>query len=280
MESAIFGFLGVIIGALIAVFKDYYFQKKKDEKNAKYLATVVLFELERYASACADVVGDNGLCEGQPDPNGYYTVQVPIPKDAIYKMSWTKAVDEKLKNDLELTAHAAYDHGCELIKDARMLFESHRYSTALALAILAEEEFSKAFTLKQSAENLRWDSTVYNSLRDHASKQGLAQAVVNYIAWEKARARASGGFKSAYPDANKVREIVAAEKAQLNQKLKDRRKQDALYVSITKDGKIQSLPKKFIREDAEKGLLDTENFQDNVALLLGDQDALERFFKL
>ncbi|QDC44764.1 AbiV family abortive infection protein [Methylophilus medardicus] len=195
-------------------------------------------------------------------------------------MSWTRSVDEKLKNDLEISAQAVYDHGCELIKDARLFFESHRYSSALALAILAEEELSKAFVLKQSAENLRWDSTVYNSLRDHASKQGLAQAVVNYIEWEKARARALGGFKSAYPDANKVRDIVAAEKAQLRQKVKDRCKQDALYVSITKDGKIQSLPKKFTREDAEKSLLDTEKFQDNVALLLGDKDALERFFRL
>ncbi len=196
------------------------------------------------------------------------------------KPGWIKTVDEKLRNKLKLAAQAAYDNGCELCKDARLLFESHRYSRALALAILAEEEFSKAFTLKLSAENKRWDSTLYNSLRDHASKQGIAQAVVNYISWEKAKARELGGFKSAYPDANKVREVVAAEKAQLSKKVKDRLKQSALYVSITKDGKINSLPKKLTREDAEKSLLDTESFQTNVAILLGDEAELERFFKL
>ncbi|QDC44765.1 hypothetical protein [Methylophilus medardicus] len=113
MESAIIGLLGVIIGALITVFKDYYFQKKKDEKDAKYLATLVSFELERYASACADVVGDDGLCEGQPDANGFNSVQVPVPKfePLLIKGEWTALPQDIMYEVLDLPhkAEAAND---------------------------------------------------------------------------------------------------------------------------------------------------------------------------
>lgn len=193
---------------------------------------------------------------------------------------WKKDVDEQLMKDLELAAHAAYDNGCELSLDARLLFESHRYSRATALAILAEEEFSKAFTLKLSADNKRWDSALYASLRSHAIKQGLAEAVVNYIEVEKAKARWIGGFTSAYPDEKKVKEVVAAAKERLRKPVKDHLKQDALYVSISKEGKIKSIPKNITREEAENSLFQTELFKINVDILFGDESALERFFTL
>lgn len=193
---------------------------------------------------------------------------------------WTKNVDEQLTKDLELAAHAAYDNGCELSIDARLLFESDRYSRATALAILAEEEFSKAFTLKLSAENKRWDSALFDSLRSHAIKQGLAEAVVNYIEREKARARWLGGFSSAFPDEKKVKEVVAAAKLRLRNPVKDHLKQDALYVSISKEGKIKSIPKNITRKEAENSLFETELFKINVDILFGDESALERFFTL
>lgn len=195
-------------------------------------------------------------------------------------LGWKKDVDEQLTKDLELAAHAAYDNGCELSIDARLLFESHRYSRATALAILAEEEFSKAFTLKLSADNKRWDSTLYDSLRSHAIKQGLAEAVVNFIEAEKAKARWIGGFTSAYPDEKKAKEFVAAAKKRLRKPVKDHLKQDALYVAISKEGKIKSIPKNITREEAENSLFQTELFKINVDILFGDESALERFFTL
>lgn len=193
---------------------------------------------------------------------------------------WKKHVDERLKLDLEKAAKAAFENGCELIKDARLLFDAQRYPRATALAILAEEEFCKAFTLKLSAINSRWDSTIFNALLNHSSKQGLAEAVVNQADWERENARRLGGFKSEYPDVIKAREIVAAAKERSHKREKDKLKQDALYVSIFKDGKIKSLPKEISKEDAESSLLFTEKFQDHVALLLGDRGALERFLKI
>jgi len=108
MESAIFGFLGVIIGSLIAVAKDYLFQKKKDEKDAKYLSALVSFELERYASLCADVVGDNGLCEGQPDERGYSRTQVDTPKfePLLIKGEWTTLPPDLMYEILDLPHRA------------------------------------------------------------------------------------------------------------------------------------------------------------------------------
>jgi hypothetical protein len=113
MESAIIGFIGVIIGALTTVFKDYYFQKKKDEKDAKYLAALLSFELDRYASACADVVGDDGLCEGQPDPNGYYRVQVSIPvfEPLLIKGEWTALPQDIMYEVLDLPHKAEAANG-------------------------------------------------------------------------------------------------------------------------------------------------------------------------
>ncbi|PPC83169.1 MAG: hypothetical protein CTY38_04870 [Methylotenera sp.] len=108
MESAISGFVGVIIGALIAVFKEYYFQKKKDQKDARYLSALVSFELERYASLCADVVGDNGLCQGQPDERGYSRTQVNIPKfePLLIKGEWTTLPTGLMYEILDLPHHA------------------------------------------------------------------------------------------------------------------------------------------------------------------------------
>lgn len=44
---------------------------------------------------------------------------------------------------------------------------------------------------------------------------------------------------------------MAAAKERSHKREKDKIKQDSLYVSIFKDGKINSLPKDFTKEDAE-----------------------------
>lgn len=80
MESAIFGLVGVALGALLAVAREWWFQNRKNRKDAEYLSILVSCELERYAARCAEVVGDDGLCEGRPDENGYSSIQVQTPK--------------------------------------------------------------------------------------------------------------------------------------------------------------------------------------------------------
>lgn len=80
MESAIFGLIGVVRSALLTVARKWWFQNRKDKKDAEYLSILVSCELERYAAPCAEVVGDDGLCQGEPDENGCHSIQVAAPK--------------------------------------------------------------------------------------------------------------------------------------------------------------------------------------------------------
>ncbi|MFM2059996.1 MAG: hypothetical protein RLY71_4381 [Pseudomonadota bacterium] len=80
MESAIFGLVGVALGALLTVVREWWFQSRKNKKDAEYLAILVSCELERYALCCAEVVGDDGLYQGRPDERGYSSIQVEAPK--------------------------------------------------------------------------------------------------------------------------------------------------------------------------------------------------------
>lgn len=90
MESAIFGLVGVALGALLTVVREWWFQSRKNRKDAEYLAIQVSCELERYVARCADVVGDDGLYHGQPDERGYHTIQVETPKfdPMSFKVEW------------------------------------------------------------------------------------------------------------------------------------------------------------------------------------------------
>jgi hypothetical protein len=56
VESAIFGLLGVITGSLLATAKEWFFEHRKSEKDAKYLAILVSRELQRFRTACGEVV--------------------------------------------------------------------------------------------------------------------------------------------------------------------------------------------------------------------------------
>lgn len=80
MESAIFGLIGVALGALLTVFREWWFQSRKNRKDAKYLSALISCELERYVAGCAEVVRDDGMSEGWPDENGFCTIQVEAPK--------------------------------------------------------------------------------------------------------------------------------------------------------------------------------------------------------
>jgi len=79
MESAIFGLIGVALGALLTIAREWWFQKRKNRKDAEYLSIQVSCELERYVARCAEVVADDGLYRGQPDEDGYHKCQVVAP---------------------------------------------------------------------------------------------------------------------------------------------------------------------------------------------------------
>jgi len=80
MESAIFGLVGVFLGAVLTVAREWWFQSRKTRKDAEYLSIQVSCELERYVAMCAEVVGDDGLCDGLPDEDGCHSIQVQAPE--------------------------------------------------------------------------------------------------------------------------------------------------------------------------------------------------------
>ncbi|HEY8084510.1 MAG TPA: hypothetical protein VIE69_02775 [Methylophilaceae bacterium] len=80
MEAAIFGLIGVALGSLLSIFKDWLFQRTKNRKDAEYLSIRVSCTLEEYVARCAEVVADDGLYHGQPDENGYSYTQVLPPR--------------------------------------------------------------------------------------------------------------------------------------------------------------------------------------------------------
>ena len=79
MEAAIFGLVGVALGAVLTLVREWWLQSRKNRKDAEYLSVLVSCALESYAGRCAEVVADDGLSKGQPDEHGYSQRQVEEP---------------------------------------------------------------------------------------------------------------------------------------------------------------------------------------------------------
>lgn len=101
---AIFGLMGVILGAVLTYWREHLLQRKKEKKDAAYLAVVVSAALERFSAACARVVNDDGLCEGHPDEDGCRSAQVKIPKfdPELLDVEWRSLPAELMYDVLDL----------------------------------------------------------------------------------------------------------------------------------------------------------------------------------
>src|SRR5580700_8210415 len=73
------------------------------------------------------------------------------------------------------TSSGCFENGKKLLEDAKLLFEWDRFSTALALSILAQEEFAKAFLLTLVEDDaLPWLPEIHQSMAKHQCKHLLA----------------------------------------------------------------------------------------------------------
>src|SRR3954453_20364687 len=78
---------------------------------------------------------------------------------------------QHLERSIDLTT----TNGKRLLEDASFLFDWDRFGTALALAVLAQEEFAKAFLLQLVADGaLPWIPEVQRSTARHQCKHLLA----------------------------------------------------------------------------------------------------------
>jgi len=90
---------------------------------------------------------------------------------------------------LSKSISACEENGAKLIEDAKLLRDWDRYSTALALAVLAQEEFAKAFILRLVAdEALPWTLEVRTSIARHQCKHLLALVMEWLPPWDRANA--------------------------------------------------------------------------------------------
>lgn len=81
-----------------------------------------------------------------------------------------------MKPEIFLRSMAACnENGQRLLEDAKTMLDWDRFSTALALAVLAQEEFAKAFLLQLVVDDaLPWVPEVQRSMARHQSKHLLA----------------------------------------------------------------------------------------------------------
>lgn len=92
---------------------------------------------------------------------------------------------------LSVSISAVRDNGRKLIEDAKLLFDWDRYSTATALAVLAQEEFAKAFLLELVRDDaLPWIPEVQGSMARHQCKHLLGIVMewlppVDGTSWKK-----------------------------------------------------------------------------------------------
>lgn len=79
------------------------------------------------------------------------------------------------KETLSKSISTITTNGNQLLGDAKLLFDFDRFSTALALAVLAQEEFAKAFLLQLVIDGaLPWLPEIRRSMARHECKHLLA----------------------------------------------------------------------------------------------------------
>jgi AbiV family abortive infection protein len=96
------------------------------------------------------------------------------------------------KSQFLKAAEACLANGDRLLYDADwVLYEEHRAATSLTLAMIAQEEFAKAFLLLLVDRGvICWNSFLHRATRDHVCKQ-LVGLVLSYLApdWDEERKR-------------------------------------------------------------------------------------------
>ncbi len=184
---------------------------------------------------------------------------------------------------------ACVENGQRLLEDAEWL-GTDRSVTTVALCILAQEEFAKAFLLHLVSEGIvPWSAKVRESLRNHRHKQ-LLGLIMDWLSPSddefsaRIKMRPRGTMLPAHvADAMKLfvekvqpqghiscppaaRDPMALSIADGD---RDKLKQDALYVRLSEDGDVINVPTQVTAETASAELDRTKRLSDLVRPLQG-----------
>jgi AbiV family abortive infection protein len=167
-------------------------------------------------------------------------------------------------------------NGKRLLDDAQLLFDFGRVPSAYAISMLSQEEFAKAFILLLVKDGaIPWNREIWKSTQDHTCKQLLIvvmeylnPTIEEFIDWVKSD-NLERPFTPSVADAiniyrhEKVRRWqnanwVWAEEtrydataSKIARGVIEKRKQNALYVRLTKTSDIACLPSSVTKEMVE-----------------------------
>lgn len=196
------------------------------------------------------------------------------------KEPWIDTMTPELKNVIEQTALASYANACDLLTNAKLLLGANRYARAGALVILSEEEFSKAFTLLICAQQRRWDSVIYDALRRHPKKQGIAAAMRDYFEWfvdnyscvmKVNQLSFIPATPAILPNRERWEELIATTNRGIKSEKRERYKQSLLYVGFDRKGRITSDPRKIDKDRVNDCFKEAAKFKDVVEIALSGQ---------
>ena len=196
------------------------------------------------------------------------------------KESWIDKVTPALKTALQETALASYTNACDLLRDAKVLKHNERHARAGVLAILSEEEFSKAFILLICAYQNRWDSEVFDALRRHPKKQGVAKGMRDYFEWfvdnytqvmAINRLSIASVTPAMLPSHEQWARLIARTKKVTKGEEKERHKQSLLYVGFNRKAIITSDPRSAEQTEIEQRLEEAQKFKEIVEIALAEQ---------
>jgi AbiV family abortive infection protein len=168
---------------------------------------------------------------------------------------------------------ACIENGKRLLEDSENLRDFERFSTAKALAILAQEEFAKAYIIKLVQEGaIPWCDEIMKATRDHHCKQ-LMGIVMEYLftPWDvESLLERESRIRERFSDFLLPSKVADALNIFCHEKIArfkssswfwgedpkydveakevwkgsiDKSKQNALYVSVGKDGTVTNIPR-------------------------------------
>lgn len=190
---------------------------------------------------------------------------------------WVKEVTPEIYNSMQASIEAAYNNACSLLDDSELLLKNKRYSRATALAILAEEEFSKSYILLSCLGQSRWDSNIYKSLKTHSTKQGVSEAARNHFNWSNENIRKTEELNKTsevkhepmlFPDEHKIKELKELANSRFKKPINDHVKQNSFYVSLDKNARIMSTPAIITELNAKQYIAEAKEFKSITETLI------------
>lgn len=97
MDNAIFGLIGVIVGALLTWAREWLRSRWDRKRQARYLAVRVVCIFDEFHETCVEIAHDDGTCMGQRNAEGYLEPQIPLPDSIPFpdEVDWT-TIDHSL----------------------------------------------------------------------------------------------------------------------------------------------------------------------------------------